>query len=43
VAPAISDRFLTEMQGVLSDATTPEEAMKVTEDEAVRTRGPVKS
>jgi raffinose/stachyose/melibiose transport system substrate-binding protein len=43
VSPAISDRFLTEMQGVLSDATTPEEAMKVTEDEAVRTRGPVKS
>jgi len=43
VAPAISDRFLTEMQGVLSDATTPEEAMKVTEDEAVRTRGPVKA
>jgi raffinose/stachyose/melibiose transport system substrate-binding protein len=43
VAPAISDRFLTEVQGVLSDATSPEEAMKVTEDEAVRTRGAVKS
>jgi raffinose/stachyose/melibiose transport system substrate-binding protein len=43
VAPAISDRFLTEVQGVLADATSPEEAMKVTEDEAVRTRGAVKA
>jgi len=43
VAPAISDKFLTEMQGVLAEAITPEDAMKATEDEAVRTRGPVKA
>ena len=42
VAPAISDKFLTQMQGVLAGATSPEDAMKATEEEAVRTRGPLK-
>ena len=37
--PAISDRFLDSLQGVLAGAITPEDAMQQTEDEAVRTRG----
>ena len=36
--PAISDKFLDGVQGVLSGAMSPEEAMKLTENEAVRMR-----
>ncbi len=39
--PAISDRFLDSLQGVLAGAITPEDAMQQTEDEAVRTRGKI--
>lgn len=37
--PAISDRFLDAVQGVLAGAMSPEEAMKTTEQEAIRIRG----
>jgi raffinose/stachyose/melibiose transport system substrate-binding protein len=40
-APAISDKFLDGLQGVLAGAITPEEAMQQTEDEAVRVRGKI--
>ena len=36
--PAISDKFLDGVQGVLSGAMSPEEAMKLTENEALRMR-----
>jgi raffinose/stachyose/melibiose transport system substrate-binding protein len=39
--PAISDKFLDGLQGVLAGAMTPEEAMALTETEAVRTRGKI--
>ena len=39
--PAISDQFLDGVQGVLSGAMTPEEAMALTETEAVRVRGKI--
>jgi raffinose/stachyose/melibiose transport system substrate-binding protein len=39
--PSISDKFLDAMQGVLAGAMSPKEAMQLTEDEAVRTRGKV--
>ena len=39
--PAISDKFLDGVQGVLSGAMTPEEAMALTETEAVRVRGKI--
>ncbi len=41
--PAISDRFLDGLQGVLAGAIAPDEAMQATEDEAVRTRGKIKT
>jgi raffinose/stachyose/melibiose transport system substrate-binding protein len=40
-APAISDKFLDGLQGVLAGAITPEEAMQQTENEAVRVRGKI--
>jgi raffinose/stachyose/melibiose transport system substrate-binding protein len=39
--PAISDKFLDGLQGVLAGAMTPDEAMALTETEAVRTRGKI--
>jgi raffinose/stachyose/melibiose transport system substrate-binding protein len=39
--PAISDKFLDGLQGVLADAMTPEEAMALTENEAIRVRGKI--
>jgi raffinose/stachyose/melibiose transport system substrate-binding protein len=39
--PAISDKFLDGLQGALAGAMTPEEAMALTETEAVRTRGKI--
>src|SRR5271166_6221022 len=39
--PAISDKFLDGVQGVLAGALTPEEAMTLTENEAIRVRGKV--
>jgi raffinose/stachyose/melibiose transport system substrate-binding protein len=39
--PAISDKFLDGLQGVLADAMTPEEAMTLTENEAIRVRGKI--
>ena len=39
--PAISDKFLDGVQAALSGAMTPEEAMQLTEDEAVLTRGKI--
>ena len=39
--PAISDKFLDAVQGVLAGALTPEEAMKLTEQEAIRIRGKI--
>jgi raffinose/stachyose/melibiose transport system substrate-binding protein len=41
--PAISDRFLDGLQGALAGAIAPDEAMQATEDEAVRTRGKIKT
>jgi ABC-type glycerol-3-phosphate transport system substrate-binding protein len=41
ISPAISDKFLDGVQAVLSGAMTPEEAMKLTEDEAVKVRGKI--
>ena len=37
--PAISDKFLDGLQGVLAGALSPDEAMALTEDEAARVRG----
>lgn len=39
ISPAISDKFLDGLQGVLAGAMTPEEAMELTEAEAVQVRG----
>jgi raffinose/stachyose/melibiose transport system substrate-binding protein len=39
--PAISDRFLDGLQGVLAGALSPEEAMQATETEAQRVRGKI--
>ena len=39
--PAISDRFLDGLQGVLAGAIAPEEAMEATETEAQRVRGKI--
>jgi raffinose/stachyose/melibiose transport system substrate-binding protein len=39
ISPAISDKFLDGVQGVLAGALSPEEAMQLTEDEAVKVRG----
>jgi raffinose/stachyose/melibiose transport system substrate-binding protein len=39
ISPAISDKFLDGVQGVLAGAMTPEEAMQLTEAEAVQVRG----
>ena len=39
--PSISDKFLEAVQGVLAGAMSPKEAMQLTEEEAVRTRGKV--
>ena len=39
--PAISDRFLDGLQGVLAGAMSPEEAMQATETEAQRVRGKI--
>ncbi len=39
--PAISDKFLDGVQAALSGAMTPEEAMQLTEDEAVKVRGKI--
>ena len=36
--PAISDKFLDGVQGVLAGAMSPEDAMKLTEDEAARVK-----
>jgi raffinose/stachyose/melibiose transport system substrate-binding protein len=41
VSPAISDKFLDGLQGVLAGAMTPMQAMQLTEQEAVRVRGKV--
>jgi raffinose/stachyose/melibiose transport system substrate-binding protein len=41
--PAISDRFLDGLQGALAGAIAPDEAMQATEEEAVRTRGKIKT
>ncbi len=41
--PAISDRFLDALQGVLAGAMSPEEAMEATETEAERVRGKIKT
>ena len=41
--PAISDRFLDGLQGVLAGAMSPEEAMEATETEAQRVRGKIKT
>jgi raffinose/stachyose/melibiose transport system substrate-binding protein len=37
--PAISDKFLDGLQGVLADAMSPKDAMALTENEAARVRG----
>jgi len=39
--PAISDKFLNGVQGVLAGALTPEDAMTLTENEAIRVRGKI--
>ncbi|MDO9417800.1 ABC transporter substrate-binding protein [Pararhizobium sp.] len=39
ISPAISDKFLDGVQGVLAGALSPEEAMQLTEDEAIKVRG----
>jgi ABC-type glycerol-3-phosphate transport system substrate-binding protein len=39
--PAISDKFLDGVQGVLAGAMSPEEAMTLTENEAIRVRGKI--
>jgi raffinose/stachyose/melibiose transport system substrate-binding protein len=39
--PAISDKFLDGVQGVLAGALTPEDAMTLTENEAIRVRGKI--
>ena len=39
--PAISDKFLDGVQGVLAGAMTPLEAMTLTENEAIRVRGKI--
>ena len=39
--PSISDKFLDAVQGVLAGAMSPQEAMQLTEDAAIRTRGKV--
>jgi raffinose/stachyose/melibiose transport system substrate-binding protein len=39
--PSISDKFLDAMQAVLAGAMSPKDAMQLTEDEAVRTRGKI--
>ena len=41
--PAISDRFLDGLQGVLAGAISPQEAMEATETEAERVRGKIKT
>ena len=41
--PAISDRFLDGLQGVLAGAIAPDEAMEATETEAQRVRGKIKT
>jgi raffinose/stachyose/melibiose transport system substrate-binding protein len=41
--PAISDRFLDGLQGVLAGAISPDEAMQATETEAQRVRGKIKT
>lgn len=41
VSPAISDKFLDGLQGVLAGAMSPQQAMQLTEQEAVRVRGKV--
>ena len=41
--PAISDRFLDGLQGVLAGAIEPQEAMAATETEAERVRGKIKT
>ncbi|MBK4215602.1 extracellular solute-binding protein [Paracoccus caeni] len=41
VSPAISDRFLDAVQGALAGAISPEDAMKMTEEAAIRVRGEV--
>ncbi len=41
--PAISDRFLDALQGVLAGAIEPKEAMEATETEAERVRGKIKT
>jgi raffinose/stachyose/melibiose transport system substrate-binding protein len=41
VSPAISDKFLDGLQGVLAGAMSPQQAMQLTETEAVRVRGKV--
>jgi raffinose/stachyose/melibiose transport system substrate-binding protein len=41
--PAISDRFLDGLQGVLAGAIAPDEAMEATETEAQRVRGKLKA
>ena len=42
VSPAISDKFLDGVQGALAGAFTAQEAMELTEHEAVRVRGAIK-
>jgi raffinose/stachyose/melibiose transport system substrate-binding protein len=41
--PAISDRYLDGLQGVLAGAISPQEAMEATETEAERVRGKIKT
>jgi len=41
VSPAISDKFLDGLQGVLAGAMSPQQAMQLTEQAAVRVRGKV--
>ena len=41
ISPAISDKFLDGVQGALAGAMTAEEAMQLTEDEAIRVRGAI--
>lgn len=41
--PAISDRYLDSLQGVLAGALSPQEAMQATETEAERVRGKIKT
>ena len=42
VSPAISDKFLDGVQGALAGAMSAEDAMALTEAEAVRVLGPIK-